>query len=382
MVEGSSVAHHIDCQASCRHEKPVRDFDGRHLKGALNTMTESIVLFLPLLLTASGFGLLLWTAHRILIASHPEIGHERMFHRQLIMMGLTLASIVALALALPVSESSRNQVIGLIGLAISAIFAFSSGNIFANLMAGILLRVTSPFRIGDFIKIQDYFGRVTERGLFDTEIQAENRELIAIPNTYLISKPVSTIRSSGAIVSASLSLGYDVHHAQVEPLLILAAEKSGLEEPFVQILELGNYSVTYRVSGILSEVKGLITARSNLYRAVLDTLHGHGIEIMSPTFMNQRPLAEGQVIIPAPTKKQPARKTPAAEEIIFDKAEQAEQLDKEKKDLMEQIQELEKTLQEAQDTEKEQIKKTIENHRERLKTLEQTEDDPTEKKSN
>ena len=343
----------------------------------LNNIIELIALFLPFLLTALGFGVLLWGAYRILIGRHPEHGNERMFPRQLIMLGLTLASVVALAIALPVSESSRNQIIGLIGLVISGIFAFSSGNIFANLMAGILLRVTSPFQIGDFIYVRDYFGRVAERGLFDTEIQSENRELIAIPNTYLISNPVSTVRSSGAIVSASLSLGYDVHHSQVESLLIKAAEKSGLGEPFVHILELGDYSISYRISGVLAEVKGLITARSNLRLAVLDMLHGHGIEIMSPAFMNQRRLDEAQRIIPTPAMEQPSKKPPVAEEIMFDKAEQAEQLDKEKKDLMEHIQQLETSLTEAPDIEKKRIKEVIEDERERLKSLQQTASEST-----
>jgi small conductance mechanosensitive channel len=337
----------------------------------LARIAETIPLLLPLLATALGFGALLWGAHRILIGRRPDLRNERMFLRQLIMMGLTIAGVVALALALPVNESSRNQIIALIGLVISAVFAFSSGSIFANLMAGILLRVTGPFRIGDFIYVRDHFGRVTERGLFDTEIQSENRELIAIPNSYLISNPVTRVRKSGAIVTASLSLGYDVHHSRIEPLLIEAAANSGLEEPFVHILELGNFSITYRVSGVLAEVKGLITARSNLQRAVLDMLHGHSIEIVSPTFMNQRPMAEDRKTIPPPAIDQPSEKPPAAEKIVFDKAELAEQIDEEKSILTGNIQELEKALKEAPEEDKNRIKETIEVSRERLKTLEQ-----------
>lgn len=130
----------------------------------------------------------------------------------------------------------------------------------------------------------------------------------------------------------SLSLGYDVHHSQVDSLLIKAAEKSGLKEPFVHIMELGNYSISFRISGVLSDVKGLLTARSELYRAVLDTLHGSGVEIMSPSFMNQRQFDESERIIPKPTKEKPANNSPDAEAIVFDKAEQAEKFDKEKND--------------------------------------------------
>lgn len=67
----------------------------------------------------------------------------------------------------------------------------------------------------------------------DTEIQTENRELVALPNTYMITNPTSVTRSSGTIVSTTLSLGFDVHHSKVESLLLDSAQRSGLEEPFI-----------------------------------------------------------------------------------------------------------------------------------------------------
>jgi len=332
---------------------------------------ESVSPYLPLLGAAVASGAILWGAHWFLIARHADLGKERKFPRQIVMLGLTLVCLVAIVLSLPISESSRNGLIGLIGLLASGSLAFSSTTVVANLMAGILLRVTKPFGIGDFIRVGDHFGRVSERGLFETEIQSESRELVAIPNTYLISHPVATIRSSGTIIALTLSLGYDVHHSRVEPLLVKAAQESGLEDPFVHILELGNHSVTYRVAGFLKEVKWLITARSNLSRSVLDVLHGQGIEIMSPSYMGQRKLADDMKIVP-PAGKEKASGTPViAENIVFDKAEQAEQKEKEKQELAGTIQKLESSLKDATEEDREQIKKRIAEGRERLKVLEQ-----------
>lgn len=332
---------------------------------------ELIVPYLPPLGVAIAFGAVLWGAHWFLIGRHADLGRERRFPRQLVMLGLTLVGLVTIVLSLPVSESSRNGLIGMIGLLASGILAFSSTTVVANLMAGILLRVTKPFGIGDFIRVNDHFGRVSDRGLFDTEIQSESRELVAIPNTYLISHPVTTIRSSGTIISLTLSLGYDVHHSQVESLLVKAAQECGLEEPFVHILELGNFSVTYRISGFLKEVKWLITARSNLSRSVLDTLHGHGIEIMSPSVMNQRKLAGDKKTLPAAGQEKSLETPVIAEDIVFDKAEQAEQKEKEKKEWIGTIEKLESSLKDAPEEDKEQIKKQIAEGRERLKVLEQ-----------
>ncbi|HEY5673119.1 MAG TPA: mechanosensitive ion channel domain-containing protein [Malonomonas sp.] len=330
---------------------------------------ESILLFFPLLEVALGVGVVLWGAHRLLIGRHPELGNERLFPRQLVLLGLTIASAVALVLALPVEESSRNQIIGLIGLVISGIFAFSSSTIFANLMAGIMLRVTKPFRTGDFVRVGDYFGRVAERGLLDTEVQTEARELVALPNTFMITHPVSVIRSSGTIVSATLSLGYDLHHKQVESLLLQAVKDAGLEDPFVQVLELGNYSVTYKASGLLTDVKTLLTARSQLYCSVLDTLHRAGVEIMSPAFMNQRRLGDGLRMIPAVEGPKSAVPVAMAEEVVFDKAEQAEQSEKEQERLAAVIAQSEKELAAADDAEKLRLADQISAARTRLSEL-------------
>ncbi|MBA3016385.1 MAG: mechanosensitive ion channel family protein [Proteobacteria bacterium] len=332
-----------------------------------------LLAFLPSFSIFIASGAVLWGSHWFLIGRRPELGNERKFPLQILMLALTIVSILAIVIALPISESFRNKIIGLIGILLSGIIAFSSTNVIANLMAGVLLRITKPFRTGDFIRVGDFFGRVSERGLFDTEIQSESRELIALPNTYLVNNPVSTIRNSGAIVSVTLSLGYDVHHLQIESLLIQAAEESGLKDPFVNILELGNFSITYRISGLLTEVKWLITAQSSLFRVVLDTLHGQGIEIMSPSFMNQRRIGDDQTIIPTFVQATPVKETVDAEEIVFDKAEQAEQREGEQQQLIEDIINLETALKGTQDEKKDQVRENLEKKRERLKVVEQIE---------
>ncbi|MGC9450642.1 MAG: mechanosensitive ion channel family protein [Oceanipulchritudo sp.] len=303
--------------------------------------------FLPLVLTLVLVLALLWTANWLLLGRRPDLGNEKKIFRQLLMILLTLLGIVAVAVALPVEESTRNQVIAFIGLVVSGILAFSSTTIFANLMAGVMMRITRPFRAGDFVKVREFFGRVSERGLLDTEIQTETRELIAIPNTYLITNPVSVIRSSGTIVSASLSLGYDVHHSRIEPLLVEAAQASGLEDPYVHITEIGNFAVTYRINGMLRDVKSLLTARSSLLRAVLDTLHREEIEIVSPTFMNQRQLGADRLFVPPPLVATSPESPTQAEQMVFDKAEEAEKRELERLRLEKEIEELEKSLKEA-----------------------------------
>ena len=330
----------------------------------------ALVEFMPLFFTVISVLLVLWIAHMLLIARQTNLGSEKLFPRLLTMMGLTLIGMVIIVLATPVESDTRNQIIGLIGLVISAVFVFSSGNIFANLMAGILLRVTSPFRVGDFIQVNEHFGRVAERGLFDTEVQSESRELIVIPNTLLVTHPVATVRNSGAIVSTTLSLAYDLNHNQIRPLLLEAANVSGLKEPFVQIQALGDFSISYRISGVLTEVKELIAARSNLRIAVLDILHREHIEIVSP---GQRQLDAAEKALPRSARQREKQKAwvdnTVAEEIVFDKAEQAEQFSTEKSQLHGGIAALEEQLKTAEGEEKQVVSLELEHMKEQLATL-------------
>jgi len=266
----------------------------------------------------------------LLLNRMQEARPERAFHRQVVMLVATLIALVLLVILLPVSEATRGQILSLLGIVISATIALSATTFLGNALAGVLLRNVRSFRTGDFIYINDQFGRVSARGLFHIEIQTQDRDLVTLPNLYVTNNPVKVTRESGTIVSAEISLGYDVPHNQIETLLLLAATDAGLQDPFVYIVRLGDFSVLYRANGMLTDVKQLLSARSRLNGAILDSLHQAGVEIVSPNFMNTRDVT-GQTFSSQPLIKnlQPLEgKEP--EEIIFDKADQAATLEEQK----------------------------------------------------
>jgi len=280
-------------------------------------------------------------AHRILL-HRQGTSREHGFARQFTVLAIATVGLVAAVMAIPMSGETRRAVLSLISIGLTAVVAMSSTTIVSNFMAGLMLRLVRSFHPGDFIRVNEQFGKVTALGILHTEIQTETRDLATIPNALLVSSPVTVVRSSGTIVTADLSLGYDLSHSRVEELLVEAAEKAGLDKPFVLVTELGNFSVGYRVAGFLEDVKGLVTARSKLRSTVLDTLHAAGVEIVSPTFMNQRPLEKEDRFIARPERTRESQDY-TAEEIVFDKAnevEKIEELEKQQKRIEKEIEEL------------------------------------------
>jgi len=297
--------------------------------------------------------LVIWAAYRLLVKRQAHTSKSRMF-QQVLMVMLVAIFVIMLILELPIGDAPRGQLLSLLGILVAAAIALSSTTLLGNAMAGLMLRSLGNFRPGDFIIVEGIRGRVSELTLLRTEIQTERRELTTLPNLYLVTNPVTVVRSSGTLISATVSLGYDIPREKVERHLLEAAENAGLTDPFTFVLQLGDFSITYQAAGFLQEVKYLISAESELRENMLDALHGAGIEIVSPTFMNQRQLSTGQVFIPETRramKAEPqATEEPRPEERMFDKAELAEsesKAEQELKDVVEELDALKKADEEA-----------------------------------
>ena len=288
------------------------------------------------------------------------------FTRQLTLILLTVLAGLTALLVLPAWIVSPQTVIQLVGIAATVVVTLGSTTLVSNAMAGLMLRSVRSFRPGDFIKVDDHLGRVSERGLFHAEIQTIHRDLITLTNQFLITRPLRVVRHSGTVITADVSLAYDVAHQLVEPLLMEAAERAGLEESFVQVITLGDYTVTYRIAGFLSDVKSLFTAQSTLRRRVLDTLHDAGVEIASPMLMGHRALSETEALVPKVDKAVLAHReeeeSAAPSDLIFDKAEEAELDDRAQQELetlRDEVKALKQEIKKAADLDKSKLGKEI-----------------------
>jgi small-conductance mechanosensitive channel len=290
-------------------------------------MDLTIFSFVPTAVTLCFSMAVLVVAHFFLIRRKNAADLASPLTRQLSMVALALAAVLMVILTLPIGDSTRGQVLSFLGIVVTAAIALSSTTFLGNVMAGLMLKAVKNVRPGDFVRVGDSFGRVSELGLLHTEIQNEDRDLTTLPNIYLVNNPVKVVRSSGTIISATISIGYDAPYSKVVDALIAAAESAELEDAFVHVLELGDYSISYRISGFLEDIKTLISARSRLRVCALHSLHKAGIEIVSPSFMNQRQLDPKQKIVPISMRLE-SEDEEVPEKLIFDKADEAESIEK------------------------------------------------------
>lgn len=273
------------------------------------------------ILMLTGVGLLYARRRLRLRRSSTSLEDQRLLRRTV----LSLLGLTGFALALATLDM-ENHFLAVVGIIISGGLALASTPLLSNVMAGAMLLFEETYRPGDILEFGEHSGRVTQVRLLYTELQTEDRDLMRVPNLRVVSQPVKVVHADGTIISCTVSLGYDTPRNEIERVLEMAALAAELRDPAVQIIELGDHSITYRVAGVLKDVQVLVTAQSNLRKIVIDMLHGAGIEVVSPIFMNQRPVPADKPVIPGTVAPEELSLATAADHIFFPDAERASKI--------------------------------------------------------
>jgi len=109
----------------------------------------------------------------------------------------------------------------LAGLGIGGVaLAFGAQKTVENLFGSVALAVDQPFRLGDFVKIEDFVGNVERIGMRSTQIRTLDRTLVSIPNGMLADMRVEDYASRDRIrLSCTIGLVYGTTRAQIESIL-------------------------------------------------------------------------------------------------------------------------------------------------------------------
>jgi MscS family membrane protein len=177
---------------------------------------------------------------------------------------------------------------GIAGLA----FALAAQDIISNFFSGAIITVDKPFRVGDRIKVDNFYGDVVHIGPRSTRLKTLDYQIVTIPNNKLTSnyiinyaEPDQKLRLT---ISVSVAYGSDV--AKVKNILLEIAEdviaKTGYmlpdPKPKVFFMEFGDSSLKFvlyvwaKAYNLPDEVKDSINVRID------QRFRAEGIEIPFP----------------------------------------------------------------------------------------------------
>jgi small-conductance mechanosensitive channel len=135
----------------------------------------------------------------------PETATRLRFVRRVV-----YATILVIGAALALSQfSGVNRLAASIlasGVVAAAIVGFAARQTLANFVAGVMLAVTQPLRVGDWVTFEDHYGVVEDVRLNFTILRTTGEQRVVIPNERL----AAGILQNDTLTAAVVDLGVDV----------------------------------------------------------------------------------------------------------------------------------------------------------------------------
>ena len=98
-------------------------------------------------------------------------------------------------------------------------------NILADMAASQFVSTFQPFKVGEWIEAEDYYGRVIERNLIQTKILTPDNEIVSIPNSTLLRRSVINRTRSGALrIQIPVVVSTEIDLRKIEDQLLHIAE--------------------------------------------------------------------------------------------------------------------------------------------------------------
>ena len=199
---------------------------------------------------------------------------------------LLLGLLVALSIALP--DFGAGQLIEVLGIGSVAI-GFAFRDIFQNFLAGILLLLTEPFRIGDQIVVNDFEGTIEDIQARATMIKTYDGRRVVIPNANLFTESV-IVNTAFAIRRSEydVRIGYGDDLAQAKHLIVEAVKSADgvLAEPPPEalVIDLAPSGVHIRARWwTKSRRVEVLAGQDQVITAIKHKLTQNGIDVPLPT---------------------------------------------------------------------------------------------------
>lgn len=176
---------------------------------------------------------------------------ERSLHtflKSTIRIAMWFITILLVASTLGVNATSLIAVLGVAGLAVS----LAIQGTLSNLAGGIMLLVSKPFKVGDYVEAGGISGTVTDIGMVYTRVTTYDNQIIFVPNSEISGSKITNYTTENTRrVSLTFSASYDAPVEKVKNTIqsVIASHPLTLftPEPFVRVSAYQDSSIEYTV---------------------------------------------------------------------------------------------------------------------------------------
>jgi len=207
--------------------------------------------------------------------------------------------VFALAMAYPYLPGAGTEAFKGLSVLIGLMISLGGASVVGLAFSGLILMYAKIFRRGDYVRIGENEGTVTELGMFATRIRSGLGEEISISNATVLASTTKNysraVPGTGFVVDTVVTIGYSTPWRQVEAMLKEAARRTEeivpKPEPIVRQTGLSDFYVEYRLIAYSPAERPVLRAEvlHRLHGHIQDVFNEHGVQIMSPHYMMDPP---------------------------------------------------------------------------------------------
>ena len=164
--------------------------------------------------------------------------------------------------------------------------ALAMQGVLGNIVAGLTIIFTKPFRVGEYIAIVGVEGRVESIELFSTRLSHTDRSIVVVPNRKIVGE---ILHNYGQIrqlnLSVSIARARDVDAALAAVQAAVDANPMLLKEPkpVIGVTKLGTGAITIAIAP-WTKVVDYVTASGDVNHAVVEKFAASGIQYPAAPF--------------------------------------------------------------------------------------------------
>ncbi len=283
--------------------RPASEGMSNSITSLLMQACKAVIESLPGMFISVIIFLLAWVATRISAQYFASVetrpsdraalnAHTAPATRRLVNASLWL---FAVAMAYPYLPGAQTDAFKGLSVIIGLMASVGASGVVGQVASGVMIVYTYALKKGEYVRIQDYEGTVTELGLFVTRLRTGLGEEIALPNAFVlgnVTRNYSRIDGgNGYVLDTTLTIGYDTPWRQVHAMLLEAAASvpqiRKIPPGYVVQSALSDFYVEYKLVAYVDSQSPATRARvaSDLHAAIQDAFNRHGVQIMSPHYM-------------------------------------------------------------------------------------------------
>jgi small-conductance mechanosensitive channel len=171
----------------------------------------------------------------------------------------------------------------------SLAIALAAQETLANMIAGFVLMIDRPFRVGDRIMLPDgTIGNVAEIGIRSTKVISDYHVMVITPNAEIVKSQIRNYSYPNDVVRFEVAFGvaYGTDLTRMREVVLESVNReSDIVEPDsseIRIVEMGDSSVNATLLCKIQNPNNIPRRKSDLLLLIYDTLYAHNIEIPFP----------------------------------------------------------------------------------------------------